>query len=397
MELDNPAMLADPAGYWLDRRGAGDVQWSDAHRGWLVLGHAEASEAFRDGRRLSADRIGALARAAAAQPAAFARTVELLRGWMIFRDPPAHTRLRDPVRVAFTPRRMAQLTHFVNGVLDALLEPVVAAGHLDVRRDLAGPLPGLVIAELLGVPASQRADFTSWSDDLAQIVFSIAPRSVDPAPVTAATEHFIDFFGGLIDHYRRHPADNLLTALVEGTGEADLSEIELVGACTLLLFAGHETTTNLLTSSIGHLVEVPADQRRLRDDPTLGDTAVEELVRTMGPAAAMVRKVATDHERGGQLLRARDTVYLSIASANHDPAVFADPGYIDLGREPNPHLGFGWGLHHCLGAALARLETRLALQRLLAVSPLLGPGGTVSPLRGDVLGRARPTVEIVLQ
>jgi cytochrome P450 len=387
-------MLTDPAGHWSHLRGGGDVQWSEAHRGWLVLSHAEASAAFRDGRHLSADRTGALARAAADQPDAFARTVELLSGWMIFRDPPVHTRLRDPVRVAFTPRRMSQLTQYVSGVVDDLLDPALEAGRLDARQELAGPLPGLVIAELLGVPRSQRHEFTSWSDDLAEIVFSIRPRSVDPGPVTQATEHFIEFFSALIDHYRRHPADNLLTALVEGTGE--LTEIELVGACTLLLFAGHETTSNLLTTAIGHLVDEPADRRRLRDDPGLGERAVDELLRAMGPAATMVRKVAVDHERGGHRLRQRDTVFISIAAANHDPAVFVDPGRIDLGRDPNPHLGFGWGLHHCLGAALARLETRIALTRLLARSPDLSPGETVSPLHGDVMGRARPVVEVML-
>jgi len=388
-------MLSDPARYWADVRVGGDVQWSDAHRGWLVLSHAEAGAAFRDGQHLSADRTGALARAAAAQPEAFARTVELLSGWMIFRDPPVHTRLRDPVRVAFTPRRMAQLTHYVKGVVDELLDPALQAGRLDARPELAGPLPGLVIAELLGVPRSQRDEFTSWSDALAEIVFSVRPRTVDPAPVTEATDHFIAFFSDLIDHYRRQPADNLLTALVQGTG--DLSEIELVGACTLLLFAGHETTTNLLTTAIGHLVEEPADRCRLRDDPGLGERAVDELLRTMGPAATMVRKVAVDHERGGRQLRQRDTVFISIAAANHDPGVFVDPGRIDLGRDPNPHLGFGWGLHHCLGAALARLESRIALTTLVQRSPDLRPGATVSLLHGDVMGRARPVVEVLLR
>ena len=397
MELADPQMLVDPVGYWGSlRESGGPVQWSDAHHGWLVLSHHEATEGFRDGIRLSADRTGALERAAAAQPEAFGRTVELLKGWMIFRDPPTHTRLRDPVRTAFTPRRVAELETRIVGLVDDLLGPGLEAGGFEVRTSLAGPLPALVIAELLGVPPSHRPEFTRWSDDLGDIVFSIRPSSVDPGPVTAATEQFIGFFGELIERERRTPSDTLLAALVHGTGGA-LSEIELVGACTLLLFAGHETTTNLLTTSLGHLAAHPGDQARLRDDIGLDATAVDEFVRTMGPAATMVRKVREPHERAGQTLEQGQTVYLSIAAANHDGAAFTDPGSLELGRDPNPHLGFGWGLHHCLGAALARLETRLALRRVMQRCAVLEPDGDPAPLRGDVMGRARTSVHVVVR
>jgi cytochrome P450 len=300
------------------------------------------------------------------------------------------------VRTAFTPRRVAELEGRISDLIDDLLAPLLDAGRFEVRESLAGPLPALVIAELLGVPQSHRADFTRWSDDLGEIVFSIRPKTVDPGPVTAATEQFIAFFGELIERERRTPGDSLLAALVHGTG-GELSEIELVGACTLLLFAGHETTTNLLTTSVGHLAAHPDDQARLRGDAGLDATAVDEFVRTMGPAATMVRKVREPHERAGQALEPGQTVYLSIAAANHDPAAFDDPGRLDLGRDPNPHLGFGWGLHHCLGAALARLETRLALRRLMARCSIIEPDGEPAPLRGDVMGRARTSVPVIVR
>lgn len=388
-------MLADPVGYWQRLRNGGDIRWSDEHRGWLVLGHAAVVEAFRDGVRLSADRTGALARAADERPGTFGKTVELLSGWMIFRDPPAHTRLRDPVRVEFTPRRLADLEKRIVGLADDLLDPVLADGRFEMRAAVAGPLPAHVIAELLGVPAGERERFAGWSDDLGRIVFSIQPRDVDPGPVAAATDQFVDFFTELIEHYRRHPADNLITALVEGSG--DLSEIELIGACTLLLFAGHETTTNLLTTAVGHLAAHPDDQDRLRAATALDATAVDEFVRTQGPAATMVRKVGSPHERGGRSLESGQTVYLSIASANFDPGAFDDPATFDMARDPNPHLGFGWGLHHCLGAALARLETRIVLRRLLERTTSIDPDGEPAPLRGDVMGRARIAAPVLVQ
>ena len=384
--LTTPRMITDPAGHWDDVRAAGGpVQWSDDHKGWIVLSHRAVSDGFRN-PRFSADRVGALERAARHQPAAFGRTVELLAGWMVFRDPPAHTRLRDPVRSAFTPRRVANLAATVVALTNELLDGAVADGAIDVREDLAEPLPATVIAELLGVPASERERFRAWSDDLAEIVFATRPGTVDAEPVVAATAEFVDFFGGLVEHYRRHPADNLLTALVEESG--DLSELELVGACTLLLFAGHETTTNLLTTSLGHLATDPGLLARYRDDRGLDETLVEELVRTMGPAATMVRKVAGDHEFEGRALRNHDTVYLSIAAANHDPTLFDDPGRFRPDRAPNPHLGFGWGAHHCLGAALARLETRLAIRTVVDRFPSL-EAAEVTPIRGDLMGRAR--------
>ena len=392
-ELVDRRMLTEPSAYWTQLGADGPVRWSEHHRGWLVLSHAEVSDAFRD-HRLSADRVGSLERAAAHHPEAFARTVELLSGWMIFRDPPAHTRLRDPVRVAFTPRRVERLSEEIVSLTHELLDEATAAGRLDVREELASPLPGLVIAELLGVPRELRARFRNWSDDLAEIVFSIRPTEIDPAPVSRATDEFIEFFTALISQYRAEPEDNLISALVHNS--QGLSEMELVGACTLLLFAGHETTTNLLTTAIGHLATHPDDLARLHDDASLDATAVEEFVRTMGPAATMVRKVGIGHDRAGHHLEPGQTMYLSIAAANHDTAVYDDPDRVNLSRDPNPHLGFGWGPHHCLGVGLARLETRLVLREVVNRFPNLRPDDGITDLSGDALGRARIRVPLLV-
>ncbi len=344
----------------------GPVQWSDVHRGWVVLSHREVADAFRD-TRLSADRISTLERLAAERPQHFSLTVELLSGWMVFRDPPAHTRLRDPVRRALTPRTVERLREAVATTVDDLLASI-EPGEWDIKERLAGPLPALIIADLLGVPGSERHRFQQWSDDLAQIVFSVQPGSLQVDDLQDATRQFTSFFGDLLDHRRRHPGDDLISTMARQSSD-DLTTMELIGACTLLLFAGHETTTNLLTSSVRVLNDHPDQRRRLLDDPTIEPTAADELLRVCGPAKSMVRKVAVAHERGGRRLAVGDRVYLSILTANRDPDVFDRPERVDLGREPNTHLGFGWGLHHCLGAPLARLEAHLTLRRLHEVFP----------------------------
>ena len=356
--------------------------WSDEHRGWLVLDHASVSAGFRD-ERLSADRITPLERYVERHPGPARTVVDLLAGWMIFRDPPAHTRLREPVRGAFTPRRMAVLEGVVRRAVEGLLDEVADAGACDFRHVVARPLPAMVIAELLGVPESDRLMFQQWSDQLAHVVFATTTSAAaDPDAVAGATA-FTAYFRELMERFRRRPEDNLLSDLAAAAPAAGISERELIGACSLLLFAGHETTTGLLASGLALLLfEHPDELARLGADPALDRTAVDELLRCEGPARVMVRRVGEGFEWHGQALEPGQPVFLAIVAANRDPAVFPDPDRVDVGRDPNPHLGLGWGLHYCLGAPLARLETRITLRRLLERFPALGPGGP-APVWGD--------------
>jgi cytochrome P450 len=375
----------DPDGFARSALAGGAIQWSDTHRGWLLLGHAEVAEGFRDSR-FSADRASLLARLARDRPDHFARTVELLSGWMIFRDPPAHTRLRAPVRRAITPRTVESLRARIEATITELLEPLSDGEEWDFREHISGPLPALIVADLLGVPGSERHNFQAWSDDLAQLVFSVEPGSLEVDGVRDATEQFISFFGELLDHRRRHPGDDLISTMAHEASD-DLTAMELIGACTLLLFGGHETTTNLLTSSVHLLDGHPEQRHRLVNDPAVEATAADELMRVAGPAKAMVRKVGIDHERGGHPFEAGQTVYHVILTANRDPAVFDDPDTVDLGRDPNVQLGFGWGLHHCLGAPLARLEAYITLKRLYQRFPDLTVVDPGRPWSGNALGR----------
>lgn len=382
--------IEQPASYFGRALEAGAVQWSAAQRGWLILSHAEVEAAFRESELLSAERTGAFARAARGRSEAFGKAVELLSGWMNFRDPPAHTRLREPVKGAFTPRAVAGLEAQVQEIVDGAIE-AFEGDVVDLNAAFAHPIPALVIASILGAEAADRHRFQAWSDDIGRLVFAMEPGKVDEAPVNAAVAEFVAFFSALIERERREPTSSVLSAIVHSE-IGGLSEMELVGACTLILFGGHETTTTLLTNALGILLERPDLLEWLRAHPEGTATAVEEFMRVCGPARSMPRKVAATHERGGQRLEAGQNAFLAIVSANHDPAVFAAPETIELGRDPNPQLGFGWGLHFCLGANLARLEARVALRTLLDRFQAIEAAAPVPPLKASAMGFGRRPV-----
>ncbi|MDE0846983.1 MAG: cytochrome P450 [Actinomycetota bacterium] len=380
INLNDPVSVANPDAYWAKYRSDGPIQWSEAHRSWVILSHLELSEAFRDGTLLSTDRVTPLERVAANRPSAFQQVVELLSGWMIFRDPPIHTHLRDPMRHVFTPRKVLTLEKMVTAVVRETV--VMLPDEIDVRRDLAGPLPALIIANLLGVNSDDLDQFCQWSDDLATIVFATDPHLTPPELAMDAASQFQEFFGALIDRERKQPSGTLLTALVDGAG-TELSDLELVGACTLILFAGHETTSSFLMNTLGLLAQDPHLLSLLRSANI--ERAVEELFRVIGPTRSMYRKVAKTHTRHGQKLAANENVLLCVEAANHDPLVFENPGTIDFSRKLNPHLSFGWGLHHCLGAHLARLEARVILEAVLERAERFIPLTPVPPIEGTVI------------
>jgi cytochrome P450 len=383
----------DPHALFRRMRAEGPLHWSDVHRAWLVVSY----EAVRDGFTapwLSSDRIPSFERAAASRPPSFARVVDLLRGWMVFRDPPAHTRLRDPVRRAFTPRRLQDLEPVIERTAAELLDRLADDGEADIRAAYARPLPALVIADLLAIPRADREAFQHWSDRLSGVVFAAESRGDDAAAAAVdATDQFVSYFDELIDHRRRHPGDDLVSALVHASGPGAPEPAELVGACTLLLFAGHETTAGLIANGTANLLDDPGACRALAEDPARWPSAVEELMRVDGPAKVMVRKAAATNRWHGVDVREGDTAFLVILAANRDPAVFAEPDRLDIARDPNPHVGFGWGLHHCLGAALARLEARIALRALFERFPEM-QRTAVAPWGGGVVGRGVAAVPV---
>ena len=391
VDLSDQLSATEPTRYFAAARAAnGPVQWSDAQHGWMIISHEAVEAAFREPETLSADRVGPLERIAHGQPEAFQRVVELLRGWMIFRDPPTHTRLREPVKAAFTPRRVGSFEGRIQGIVDEVLD-ALPDGEVDLREAFAGPIPGYVIAAILGVGREDRNRFQSWSRDLAHIVFSTSPGSIPEGAVQRSSAGFTSFFSDLIDRERAQPSGTILSAIAN-METSSLDHMELIGACTLLLFAGHETTSTLLNTAAGTLLERPELLEWVRKHPEAYPTFVDELLRTQGPARSMVRKVALAHERGGKQLEPGQTVYICIGAANHDESAFEAPATFDPLRDPNPHFGFGWGLHFCIGAPLARLEAGIALRSFVERFPVIEPAGPIAPLKGSILGCGRDAV-----
>jgi cytochrome P450 len=296
---------------------------------------------------------------------------ELNRGWMLFRDPPTHTRLRMLVHKAFTPRMVEQLRERIQAVTDGLLDAVRAKGTMDIVSDLAVPLPVVVIAEMLGVPESDREAFRGWSRDLAETLeLTESPEVyIRGAKATVA---FSEYLRGLANERRKSPKDDLITALVEAEEQGDkLTEQELISTCILLLVAGHETTTNLIGNGTLALLRNREQLEKLRADPTLAKTAVEELLRYDSPVQMTSRTALEDMEFKGITFPQGSQVSMMLGAGNHDPEQFTNPDKLDITREHNPHLSFGNGIHYCLGAPLARLEGQIALNTLLRRMPRL--------------------------
>jgi hypothetical protein len=247
------------------------------------------------------------------------------------------------------------------------LEQVGDRGQFDFIADFAGPLPGLVIMEMLGLPRAELERVKRLSDETALFIGSARSSPEKYARAESATHEMADYFRGLIAERRATPKGDLLTALIEVEDEGErLTEDELVATCVLLLFAGHETTTHHLANGLRALLQFPAELRRLRDDPGLAAAAVEEMLRYDGPIGALTRVVRVEHELHGKRLREGDRVFLMMNAANRDPRAFPEPDRLDLRREGVAHLTFGFGPHICLGFPLARLEGQLALPAVLA-------------------------------
>jgi len=293
---------------------------------------------------------------------------------MLFQDPPDHTRLRALVSRAFTPRVVEVMRPHIQEIVDGLLDRVDGARAMDVIEDLAYPLPVTVICEMLGVPAADQDIFKSWSTDIARSLdAAILPADSDAIPRGRdARLGLADYFRSLIATRRKDPKPDLLSALIAAEEEGNkLSEGELVSTCMLLLIAGHETTVNLIGNGLLALLQHPDQLRALRDDPGLIQTGVEELLRFDGPVQRTGRMTTAEVEIGDKRIP-RDSVVVSvIGAANRDPKQFADPDRLDVSRKDNRHIAFGFGIHFCLGAPLARLEGQLALGTLLRRMPKL--------------------------
>jgi len=397
----DPAWVADPYAVYARLRRENPVHRSPLGF-WVFTRHADCLAVLRD-RRFSSDARNADAatfRQLRATDVATAGAEALLEEMapFLFRDPPDHTRLRGLVQKAFTPRVVEGLRPRIAQVCDDLLDEALARGSCDLVADYAYPLPVQIIVDMLGVPVADHEQFRVWSHALA--------RGLDPdflLPPDAATERlgaimaFVQYFATLITERRRQPGDDLLSRLIAAEEQGDvLSQGELLATCILLLVAGHETTVNLISGGAQVLMDHPDQLARVRDDDTVVRGAVEEMLRYVCPVQLTGRIALEDVEVGGARVRKGEFSMLLIGSANRDPDAFDAPEVFDITRSDNNHLGFGFGIHHCLGAPLARLEAQMALPALLRRARRLEPVGEVRRYKENIVLRGLETLPVAL-
>ena len=360
-------MAQDPYPVYAALRARDPVHRSRLINAWMFTRHSDVDAILRDHRHFGNDpREGTLSpRQRAMLPPADEFT-------MLFLDPPDHTRLRALVNKAFTPKAVNALEPPIRGIMATLLDDIEDPGGFDLMQAVAQPLPVIVIAEMLGVPPEDRPQFKIWSAQRARLLEPTISRREREAGA-AASKAFDAYFRSIVEARRAEPRDDILSALVQAEDEGErLTERETLNMLRLLLIAGNETTANLIGNGFLALLRNPGQLLRLRDDPGLIPSAVEELLRFDSPVQTDFRRVLADCEVNGFPVRKRDNIVVLLGAANRDPEMFENPDRLDVGRDQRAHLSFGRGIHHCLGAPLARLEGRIALEMLLDRFPEIG-------------------------
>jgi cytochrome P450 len=370
--LFNAETLANPYATYQRYRSSDPVFWDEADERWVLTRYDDIVSVLRS-PAASSERAQVLQRFV---PPAFRQLLAFRNNSMLSTDAPQHNRLRLLVNKAFTTRAVEAMTDKIQKLVDSLLDPVQPRGRMDIIADLAAPLPVRVIAEMLGVPPEDHAQFKHWSDGLAVVAGGGgSPGALgygDYRLVARSYEELVGYFKKVAEKRRTDPRNDLLTALVQAEEAGDrLNEDELYANATLILVAGHETTTNLIGNGMFALLRNVEQMQRLKANPSTIDTAVEELLRYDSPVQFTTRVLKDDLEVGGRQLRKGQIVLLVLGAANRDPSHFADPDRLEIGRLDNKHLAFGLGTHFCLGAQLARLEGRIAFQTLLRRLPAL--------------------------
>jgi cytochrome P450 len=367
--------VQDPFPLYAWLREHDPLHWSASLNAWVVTRWADVLEVFNRAQTFSADRFRKVDERYASQRPTVRAVADVLGHWLVFRDPPDHDRLRGLLQSSFTPRHLASSRDRIQATVDQLLDDVAARGAMDFIRELAFPLPAMVIAGLMGAPAEDLDRIKTWSDRLASYLGGAVDERDNFTEASAGVAALVDYFRALLLDRRRRPQDDLMTLLLRAEHEGErLTHDEVVANCILLLFAGHETTTNLIGNGLFHLLRHPEQADLLRGDPSLLHGAVEELLRYDGPVPATVKIATEDVPWHGRTIRRGDMVVPFLASANRDPQQFPRADTLDVRRHIERHVAFAWGIHFCLGAWLARLEARVVLATVLRRLPGLAIG-----------------------
>jgi cytochrome P450 len=357
------ALLRAPACWWQELHQEGPLHRSRERNVWIISGHAEVREAAQAHDALSsADGILAIP----------TRLPILLA-----MDRPDHTRLRRLLARDFTKRALDELRPRIEQFAATCLDEMLYTHPAEARGQLAGPLPISVIADVLGIPDDRRADFRTWSDDVVKgaAISSLRDAMAFSPRVVRSAVALLGYFDGHVRERRRRPQDDILSRLVTSREEGGLTDAELQWFVVLLLVAGNETTTSLISALLHAFAADPVQYERLRNDPTLVPAAIDEGLRWGSPIRAVFRTTTRPYEVAGRTIPAQERVMLLIAAANRDPRRYEDPDEFRIDRDATDHVGFGLGIHYCLGAHLARLETQVVLEQMLPRVAAVLPAG----------------------
>jgi cytochrome P450 len=367
------SFVADPYPVYQELRERGPLHYFDETNQWLIPRYEDVSLLLRD-RRFGRTYLHVATHAEMGRPEDAEEALpfwRLIRNGILDMEPPDHSRVRRLVAKAFTPRMVEGLRGRIRAYMDGLVDEVRGAGEFDLISTLAEPLPVTVIAELLGIPEVDRHQLRPWSAEICRM-YELNPTEEDARAASKAAIGFSDYLRALLRQRRAAPTEDLIGELVQVIDQGDtLTEDEMIGTCVLVLNAGHEASVNVTGNGWWSLFRHPDQLEHLRGDPSLVPGAIEELMRFDTPLQMFERWVLEDVEIHGVPVSQGQELALLFGSANHDPAVFDHPDELDLGRDPNPHMSFGAGIHFCLGAPLARLELEISFSTVLRRLPRL--------------------------
>ena len=365
--LLDPEVLANPYPLYRQLRTEDPVHWDPFLHAWVVTRYADVVTVLH---RFSANRTPTPEQLAALGLESLTPVARVMVRQMLFLDAPSHTRIRGLASQAFTPRRVERLREHIQDIMDGLLDAVISHGRMEVIEDLAAPLPAIVTAEMLGVPTRDHQLLKKWSANFAEMLGNFQHNPDRAAGVLKSTEEMVAYFRDAVREQRERPRDGLVSALLAAEIDGDrFTEEEVIANVIVTMVGGQETTTNLIGNGIVTLLRNPEQMARLREDPALITSAVEELLRYESPSQHTARLAPEDVTLGGKLIRKRQAVIAVMAAGNRDPERFADPDRLDLGRTDNRHLAFGWAAHFCFGAPLARIEGQIAFATMLRRLP----------------------------
>lgn len=365
-QLLDPAVLADPYPLYHRLRTENPVQWDPYLHAWVVTRYEDVIRVLRD---FSADRSLTPEQLTSMDLSALNPIAKVMVKQMLFMDPPQHKRIRGLASAAFTPHRVEVLRSHIRDIVRNLIARVKDKGRMDMIADLAEPLPCIVTAEMLGVPVEHHRQLKLWSQDFAEMLGNFQHNADRVPRILKSTEEMTAYFRSAMRKEDLRP-DGLVSALMNAEIDGDrLTEEEVVANSIVTMIGGQETTTNLIGSGTLTLLRNPDQLKKLRGNLSLIPSAVEELLRYESPSQHTARLAPEDTELGGKQIRKRQAVIAVMAAANRDPERFPDPDRLDITREDNRHVAFGWGGHFCFGAPLARIEAQITFEEMLKTFP----------------------------